>query len=344
MKSSLIFASMALMATSAFAGVKLESRADYRTSSFNEETGSKSYSTTQLSRARLNITHKVQDNVSVKARFDLTADAVSSGSSYTASGSKTSFTEYAALVYSPIENLSIEMGKLKPVGGGMEQQYNGGDRYFDSALMITSLYPQSGAGGVGLVYAMGDHKVTAQMTNDPNVADPATGAATQQKGGIEYYGNFMDKALQVIASYQQTSKNITGTVELKPITWMAAGVKYNAGFATFDLDYGKKKDESASASNADEHSGFVLGASSSITEKMKVIAKYESSTTETGGRKKFIYSNAGLALENAIAEGCNFHVAYNMLSKKDDTVPSGRSDVMENQLLVGIKLYADLIK
>ncbi len=328
------------MAASAFAGVKLETRADYRNSTFNKESGSAGYSTTQLTRARLNITHKVQDNLSLKARFDLTAEAISSGSSYTANGSKTPFTEYAAIAYSPMENLAVELGKLKPVGGGMEQQYNGGDRYFDSAL-LSSMYPQTGAGGFGVSYLMGDHKVTAQFTNDPNVSNPSTGA-TRNKTAVEYYGNFMEKALQVIASYHTVQKAV-GT-DNKPITWTVLGVKYNAGFAVFDLDYGMKKDEANGATSADEHSGLVFGASAPVADKWTALAKFESSQTKAAGTKKYIYSNVGLAVENAIAEGCNFHVAYNMLNKKDDTDATGNSDVKENQLLVGFKLYADLFK
>jgi hypothetical protein len=342
MKTQLVTAAIAgLLLNTAWAGIKLESRADYRNSTFNEESGSKGYSTTQLTRARLNITHKVQDNLSLKARFDLTADAVSSGSSFTASGSRTAFTEYASMGYSLMENMTFEIGKLKPVGGGMEQQYNGGDRYFDSNL-LGSMYPQSGAGGMGLIYSMGDHKVTAQFTNDPNEANPASSGTSRTKAGVEYYGNFMDKNLQVIASYHSLQKQVA--TDSKPITWTLVGVKYNAGFATFDLDYGMKKDEANGATSADEHNGFVFGASAPVVDSWKAIAKFESSETKVAGTKKFIYSNVGLAVENAIAEGCNFHVAYNMLNRKDDTVASGASDVKENQLLVGIKLYADLVK
>lgn len=344
MKTSRILAALVtLSASAAIAGIKLETRTDYKNHTFNEDAGQKGYSTTQLTRASLGISHKVSEELSVSTRLDLLKTTAST--SPDKSGTTSDMIEYAYASYSPIKDFTITMGRLSAIGGGFENQYNAGDVYMYSSL--SGAIVQNNLGGVGATYMMGDHQFDLQMTNDDAAQTASTNSmpASRNLMGVQYLGNFMDKKLQVIASYH-TMKYHNGTYEDKPITTTVVGVAYDLGMAKFDLDYGMKIDEAnGSVNGKDQHTGFVFNAAVPVMEKHKVIAKFESSETKANGTKQYTYTNMGVAWECALSDMSNFHVAYNSLSRKDAlSAPVADLKYEEKQLMVGFKVYADIMK
>lgn len=369
MKTMSIIAALVALSTSAFAGVKLETRTDYQDSTYNTDAALKGYSTTQLTRARLGGSLKATDDLSVTARFDLLGNSNASTVVATSNGAPT-LVEYAYVSYKLIPALTVTMGKLAVVGGGIEGLYDTGDLYFASALGgytaplgstflgggTASTAAPGGNGGVGLTYVYGDHTFDVQFLNDA-AATPAANQknnATKTHTAAQYLGLFLDKKLTAIVDYDAYKigdNNRTGAT---------VGAKYDFGVLVADLDYGMMTDESgttlgATAGKKDEASGFVLNLTVPVSA-WNILVKAESTATKNNGNKLATITNVGVAGEYGINKdhSANFHVAYNVLSAKNEatsgsvsanglTVANGKT-ATENQLFVGFKLYADLIK
>ncbi len=348
--SNLLTTLLCLSATSAFAGARLETRADYQSSSYNDDAkalGNESYSTTQLTRARLNVNGEVTKEIRFNGRVDFLGTGML-GNYTNQTGAPSNFVEYGYISYKLMPDLVLSMGKLAAVGGGMENQYDMGDLYLISAINVNLAPPN--AGGVGLTYILGDHTFDIQSMNDQSKdVNNQKAGATRSMTNAQWYGMFLDKKLQLIASYH------TFKVKDQARNTTFAGVKYDAGFAVFDLDYALDSDKTAerdmtnfpgvtlAAGTNLEISGFIFDARVPVTENWKAIAKAEASTMKYDGTKVYTLNNYGVAAEYALDKdnNANFHLAYNNLNTKNEATSKTAT---ENQIVAGFKVYADLLK
>ncbi len=356
MKTSRIIAALVtLCATASYAAVTIEARSDYQNSTFNDDAGKKGYSTTQVNRMRLKADHKVNEEVSVASRFNFLTTGSNTGADK--SGVTSNIVDYASINYMPMPGLTISMGKLRAIGGGMENQYEGYDLYMTSALSNYSVLPD--AGGVGVTYSMGDHQFDLQMTNDNSVSNAAgTPAATRNLAGAGYYGKFMDSKFQVIATHHtqkyHNQYNGTAVAEDKTVATSVLGLKYDAGMVLVDLDYGMTVDEATVLNKKNTYSGAVLNVAVPV-DTWKFIVKAESTTVKLSDEKALTYMNTGVAVEKSLGPMSNFHIAYNMLSRKNENASAATSDFAgnsigvdktykESQLFAGFTVIADIMK
>lgn len=186
-----------------------------------------------MTRARLTGSTKINEEISLFAGINMLS-SLNSSSTYTAdktynrTGTVNGLVDYANLSYLLIPNLSLSMGKLGAVGGGMENQYNGGDMYWSSK--INQVVPLPNAGGVGFTYNLAGDTFDVQFTNDPQQTEQKN-AANRAQTNAQYYGYFLDKKLETTVSYQSAKlgENVSEATFV--------GAKYNFSFGTWDIDY-----------------------------------------------------------------------------------------------------------
>lgn len=338
MKTSKIVAALvAMSASAAMAGAKLEFRTDFTSQSVNDDAktaGHKDYSTTQVARARLVMSLKASEDLMVDASFDALKSTATAGSNKQGTGSD--FIDNAYVTWKAMPSLAITMGRLFAVGGGFENKYNGGDVPWLSNL--NGYIAVSNAGGIGATYTYGDHALDLQLLNEgtTDTTNNASGSS-RTSPNFQYLGKFMDKKLQVTAGYSQ-SKPVD-----KSVTQSVLGVKFDFGVASVDLDYGMMTDQvNGTAAGDDTANGFVLKVDVPVASWV-IQPKVEITEHKDNGTKDHTYTNYGVtAIKPLVSDSSALFLAG--VALKNDKLESTGKTGTDTLLFAGFKVYADLLK
>jgi len=328
---------LSLVSSSAFAGsISLDARVDSDSANYNTANGNKNYSKFYLQTGRVDFKGKATEELSyrLRLRFNKTQAAVSTRDSLNDN------VDYAAITHK-MGDYSLTAGKFDIMTNGFEGATAGSDMYLTSAAYgALTRY----ATGANAAYVMGDHTFNLMAVN--NKADTASGQ-TRNMYGLVYKGTFMEKALNVIASYHMLSTPYTenSSVNNHNDSFATVGVQYKSTGWSTSLDYNMiTAVDTATAGKKDTTDSIVLNGSYDVNEMSAVKAKIESSTEKDGAANdaKTTTLGYGLAYEIKPIKDADFryHVAYT----NKDVKPETGDTKTESHIIAGVKIVADFLK
>lgn len=333
-----------VVASAALAGsLNFDMRFDMDNASFDKDGGKPKYMKYYMQTGRVDWNGKATEDLSyrLRLRFDKDQGAVNKRDSLN------NTVDFAYLGHK-MGDFTLVAGKFDVMMNGFEGATAGPDLYFKS---IAYGLGQRYMGGVAGAYTMGDHSFT--LANVNNVNDATEGANFNQTHGVTgliYKGAFMEKAMNVMASYHTANTVAAGGASTKDgtNTYTTVGVKYAqgawGGFFQYDMF---SMENSGDATKSDKHNSMLLDGFYNLSESMTLKAKIESATytsESTSPANKIAVTGTGLAFEYKPIKDTNFryHVAYTTQSTKSDA--SGAVAAVENHMIAGVRLNADFLK
>lgn len=348
----LILSTIAFLASffclQAKADVKVELRTDFEDHQFNDAYQTANYSTFRINRARLKIDNSVDDFLSYTVRLNLnsgyTVDPTGTSpvSNRSIADNTTGLLEWAYISYRFTPELTLTMGKMGTLTGGMEGQYSGGDVYvYSQTSPLWSTYS-----GVGLNYVFNEHTFSFNLANqDSPYKDPSKSDSYAQKNlaaAFQYYGFYLDKKFQVIASYLY-SKPQSSTLSERQDSFAALGFRYEFGSAYVELDQLINTFKNKTTMDTTDSQTGLVANTAIIFDRLKYSLKYAAESAKISDQKSADYTTIGASAEYtpSIERNMNFHIAYNSITTKPT---SGADSKIEQQVILGLKFYFSALK
>jgi hypothetical protein len=371
-KHSMMILAAALCSSTVFAGtLNFDFRGDYRSLGYNTDAATPSFNGFNIKTGRLDYQGKYNEDVSFRLRFGLNKDGTNASNTNDANLQKT--VEYAYFGHKLADNLTLSVGRFNSDIGGFEGITAGSDLYMVSAGYAGSALPYSSAAvtaptsiggttaqnatsatkmtatgtylyitGARLVYKM-DNQEVALMAANPVVYDSAQSRLME---GVVYKGAFMDKSLNLIASYHTSGVGVSGKDD--NLTFMALGATYlfaNNMVGIDMLSNGYK--HTVATSTATETSStmnvtYAYKGMDTVTPMLKYSSTIETPDSATSANKTTV-TGMSAVVECKPTKDNNFRyfVAYSSMSNKVDTATTTPSST---ELLVGMRVNADLLK
>ena len=392
MKKLLLIAVMSIAASSAMASVKLLVRSDYmNTPNYSDSSGATigGDSVFVPTVARLYLTGSVGDAV-IDSGFNLrafvpTVANAGTATDLTKSMTPDSFVEHLTIAKS-YGDWTFTAGKLyMNVGGFERRKMFDGSSYF-TALAVgqtagsslagtsprgsaASFYPAVGSSvtpdnqsGIAAAYNITpDQKLEVQLTNQTNSQSINDGNASVDKRnsyGLSYNGTFLNKMIQVLASYNIGAADTTpaGTTPTALVggqeeTFWNAGVRLlPMENLTVDLEYLSNNDKYSATASSSSTSSAIIEARYAIGMWTPVL-KYENSKDKFLGTEDFDRNAFSVAVElkpNA-TDAFSYHAAWVNTADSYKGVTNGNgtngsNKVTDNTILVGFTYTGDIVK
>lgn len=349
MNKFFIAAIATVLGASAHAGtINLDLRADYNSTSYNEESTLPSFSKYYLKTGRLDFQTKVLEDLSARVRWAFNKDATQLK---TDSAQKS--LEYAFLTHKMNDMFSLSVGRFNTDFGGFEGATSGADLYLTSEfysrtgpngalaganLGTTNLLYMTGVKGT-FSFAEATQTLSVLATNESN--QEATTPLSQNTSlmGVVWKGAFMEKALSFNVSYHMMNAVPADDKH----TFMAVGAMWNATPVSVTVDY-LMAEKKLDAGTKDTLSSIVAKIAYSGMEQWTPRLELTSSEEkrEIGGEATDKFMGMGLVLEYKPYAETNFryHVAANQVTLKPET----GDDVIKQEVVVGARLMADFLK
>jgi hypothetical protein len=248
------------------------------------------------------------------------------------------------------ENFSLTFGKMASEIGGFEGLTSGADLYLLSeaytrkdgnsdnigtmfgttdVLYLTGIKAAFNFGGSTISLATYDAEA-----DDTTPADPSKLEQNYGIYGAVYRGAFMEKALQVIASYHESKAGDDNKND-----FYAIGVKWDGSPFTASLDYVVTEQKTAAD---DDHIASIVGKLAwTGLENWVPRLELTSSQSEIASVKN-TYMGYGAVVEYVPnkAETFRYHIAVNQINESPDV----GDDVARTEVLFGTRLLADFLK
>lgn len=376
----------AAFATTAQAGsLSADFRLDYDTTSYNNNATDASAALTgnnkfRLQTARLDYKGQLNEDVTyrVRVRLDKDRGAVNKRDNVDPA------LDYAYVANKLSDSLTLTLGKFATEMGGFEGNTAGPELYLTSAAYAgTGLLGGSNSDstyirgimlyytGAQLAYSFADNtqQFHLQMANeegavgagyatngDDNSSSSGTYAQNKNLLGLVYRGAFIDKTLNVIASYHS---EMFGAKDNKA-DFATIGVEYNMDLFTAQLDYimNSFKESLPTITPKQTLSTAVLTLKyhmdkftpivkfAMTDEKLEAGTKSNGATSVLTSDAKNKYLEGGLALEYTPKKDDMFryHVAYNYRKMDADSNLTKNGDRDLQEIIVGTRILADFLK
>lgn len=316
--------------------IKFDSRADWHHQNSYTDAANvhkKEFSQFEITRARLAMSGQLNDDVTGYLRVDIIKEST------VGKDGSTPILNYAFVTHKLSHLFAVSGGKLWLYVGGIESIYSGADIYFGT---LASEGQRPNLTGVAVDITPDAYNwITVFSANN----EDTTGASQQRQGyGLTYQGYFMDKHLNVIASYVSTYRGIQGTE--KPRFLSAAGLQYKTPTnLAIDFGYVNNFDKETSPTSDTNTTSFLAQLKYTFGHWSPLL-KIESTQFETGSdATSFERKRMGAAIEMRPYPDKNFryHVAWDSLADqyRDDSIAN--PTVTQSQVYVGMRLVADLL-
>ncbi|PIS10558.1 MAG: hypothetical protein COT73_08655 [Bdellovibrio sp. CG10_big_fil_rev_8_21_14_0_10_47_8] len=370
MKKALVLAAVFAVSASASAAVKLGVRSDYMNTMKTKDTSDADiYAKSQFvaSYARLSWDAKLGSSSEVKTAFNLrNYESMASGTSLKAVTTPESFVEYMYLA-KKMNDWEFTAGKIEIAAGGFESDAdNAGDNYVatlaNGGLGGIPLATQiSGSGvvatpdnssGLGVGYAMGDHKFVFQTMNQTNSAYVNTTGTDRAElkrhnYGLDYRGAFGGVALNA-AYYVGASDTIAGTNTTETYTNLGVMGDFADDFH-YTVEYLVNKSKTDDTDKTSTTSS-VYGQLKYTTGMWTPLARYESSENKiaddeasTGSFKRTAFT-VGLEIKPVSDENFRYHLVYASTADKYGKAGLANDKINWSQVIAGIKYEGDFLK
>lgn len=352
-----------LAASTANAGVYYDFRFDHVGSTYNEDHGGKSSGKFTAQTARVGYKGKFNDSLSYNARVAINKDPSTKGTNDSLSQN----VELANITHKVNDMFSLTLGKMNAGLGGFEVATSGADTYLSSygRDAISSGIKDKNSGdiffksyylaGAKATVMVGDHAINLVALNSTEDAADQT----RYLSGVSFEPVFMDGALKAIVSYhtQKAATMANAYDKDTATTYTTVGVKYTDAAWFAQLDYNM-----FAVNKATYNDGTTALAESKVTldgavveagymmDAWTVKAKVDSSTLKaapaTGTAAKTTMNSMALVGEWTPSESKDFryHAGYVTKTKKEDFGAKLDKNQTENQVIVGVRLMADVLK
>ncbi len=344
MKKFFLSVATTAMASSALAGsLSLDARVDYNSTTYNSEATASDYSKFYMKTGRLDYLGKLNDETSFRVRWSFTKDPNPQKRDSLPQG-----IEYAYINHKMSENFSLTFGKMASEIGGFEGLTSGADLYLLSEAYTRTDGNSDRIGtmfgttdvlymtGVKAAYSFEGQSFSVAGFN-PEADDTDAAAKLDQNYsmfGAVYRGAFMEKALQVIASFHEAKSSDDNKND-----YYAVGVKWDAAPITASLDYVVTQQKTAADDN---HIASIVGKLA-YTGMENWIPRLEitSSQSEVASVKN-TYMGYGIVAEYVPKkeETFRYHIAANQIKES----PDAGDDLERTEIIVGTRLLADFLK
>lgn len=353
-----LFAAVAMTTTAQAGSISADLRADYDSTSYNDDSGKPGVSKFNIQTGRVDFKGNLNEEVSYRLRLRFNKDrAVSQRDSVGAD------TDFAYISNKVSDGLTLTLGKFASGIGGFEGGTSGADIYLASAAYAgpKTLYPGVGSivglsnllyyTGAQLAYAINDsNKIELHAANTEATVgtDYKTGASVgdvipQNKTltGLVYRGSFADKTFNLLATYHMET---AGDKDNK-ISLAAIGFEYLMNGMTAQLDLLANNYDVAGATITKNSMNSTVLTVKYKTDQWTPILKVAMTDEKLGAAVdvKNKYTDYGVAVEYApkADQMFRYHIAYNARSVKPD---SGNKNPASTQILVGTRILADFLK
>lgn len=340
MRKILATVAVATMSVTAFAGGNLDFRGDYKSPGGDQ--ASAASAGFQTTRARLNLSGKVNEMLTAKAQYSFETNAINS----------------AEMIHK-MDGMTLTFGKIDDSAlSGFEGLRSTADQYFQSIA-----YMKPYAAGMAADFTVGEGSVKVTLFNDGFNASPTN------KGtpgfGIAYRGTF--GALGVMANMNSVPE-INGTASVTD-SYNGVGVSYKVDALKLSVDYLMNTYASGStysqvAKDATKNSlvaQFDYDMGNWIPQ-----LKFESSTMENvkagnTGKNNLATVITGMATTGAytgtvsqMSLGAEYHPTagdnnfrYHVMYQTTDVTVSGLASLTQksnNNIYAGVRMVADFLK
>jgi hypothetical protein len=343
MKKFLLSIATIAMATSAYAGsLNLDARVDYNATTFNSEATAPDFTKFYFKTGRLDYASKLNDETSFRVRWSFTKAQIPAVRDSLPAG-----VELAYITQKFNDDFSVTFGKMASEIGGFEGLTSGADLYLTSEAYTrkngNNVTTAGFFGTTDMLYLTGAKATYAFAGQSISLAsydaevDVVQGAALAQNfgvNGIVYRGAFMEKALQIIASYHESKAS-----DDNKNSWYAAGIKWDSSPITASVDY--IVDQTKTAANDDKITSIVGKlAYTGMEQWIPRLEVVSSEIDQTSVKDK--YMAYGLVAEYVPKkdETFRYHVAVNQVKESPDT----GDDIERTEIVVGTRLLADFLK
>lgn len=239
--------------------------------------------------------------------------------------------------------VSTTTGSLKSIllySTGAQAEF----KFAEGQVLQLQAFNEEGAVGMGFT--------NTAATNGDDASGTGAGYAQQDNLlGLIYRGGFMEKTLNVIASYH------TEQIGAKDnsASFAALGLEYKMDALTAQLDYNMNQFQVAgttvtpkqSLSTASLTLKYKMDNWTPIIKAAMATEKYDAgSITTTSPEISNSYTDVGAALEYAPNKDQMFryHIAYNSRSMKPDSVVAANNTRSLQEVIVGTRIMADFLK
>lgn len=352
-----------LAASTANAGVYYDLRFDHTGSTYNEDHGGKSSGKFTAQTARFGFKGKFSDELSYSARIAINKDP----STKAVNDNLSQNIELANVTHKMSDMISLTLGKMSSGLGGFEAATSGADTYLSSygrdAIFSGIKDKNSGdiffksayLAGAKATANVGGHAINLVAFN--STEDSAD--QTRYLSGLSFEPVFMEGALKAIVSYhtQKASAMANAFDKDTTTTYTTVGVKYTDAAWFAQLDYNmfavNKATYNDGTTDLTESKITLDGAvveAGYMMDAWTVKAKVDSSTLKaapaTGTAAKTTMSSMMLVGEWTPSESKDFryHAGYGTKTKKEDFGAKLDKNQTETQVIVGVRLMADVLK
>ena len=356
-----IIATTAVLASSvAFAGdykMNLEGRYDFVNSKVTSGTDSDKINNFSNGVIRLNMLAKVNDNLSFRFRYRF-----AKGAPTLSSTSAARFDEGTQLDYLYVDHknsyFTTRFGKQNWVEAMGREAYVSATDVFVKSQAYTDYQAAFGSdyrAGVSFMFNfMETNNLTVALSN-PNTTASDTELTTNNSGlalGAHYNGNFMNKLVQPVLSYQTAKQNGDedhGTATSKSKdgnnTVMALGLRSEVSGFTIDADYKQVKVANRNVSGSSTQfvetktKSLMASVAYSINEFTPFASyindKYTSETTTAPFKKNTLA--LGVMYKPMADVNFRYHLAYASSKKEKDGSASTVATTEDKKIMFGIK-------
>lgn len=264
-------------------------------------------------------------------------------------------TDFAYIEHQWMENFETQIGKFNTDIGGIEGMTASPDLYFTS-LSYKQQDPLRYATGLKGMFKFGDHELDVMTFNQQTDADEngtaANGGFNQNREayGAVLKGSFMDQALTPVLSMHE--ENLQGTdatgiaAAAKKYSFYAAAVKYEMAPIFIELDYLYNTFRDRTVVGETDKSSTLVGTLGYRMDNWVLKLKAETSEDET-----FTALNTSTKPDqNTYAAVVEYlptndkHFRYHLAYINRDVKPDAGDTLNQQQLLAGVRLFADFLK
>ena len=359
MKKILMTAAAMAVSTVAQAGsVNLDFRADYNSTTYNDEakavnTALENSARFYLKTGRIDYKGTLNEEVSYRARLAFTKNATVASKDATQTA-----VELAYMTQKFNDTFSLSLGKFNSEIGGFETATSGADLYLTSENYTRSTLARAGSTtttNLAVLYMTGAKATFSFAGQDIHViatdnltdaTNTATGPSVQNRGllGISWRGNFLDKTIGVVANYYEASPQSTPTTTIagdSKQSFITAGVKYELSPVMAYVEYHLSTFKDGATDDEDKLSSIVAKFAYTGWEQWIPRVEFFSSEDKRVATTDK-YMGYGLVLEYIPkkADTFRYHVAANMIDEDRE----GSDNLTKTEFIVGTRLMADFLK
>jgi hypothetical protein len=354
-----------LFSLSASASLNFDFRLDYRGVSYNDDAATKSFSSFNAKTARLDYQGKLSDEISFRTRVALNKDGTNASGTNDAGLQKA--VEYAYATHKLTDSLSLTAGRYASDIGAWEGITPGADLYMVSAGFSGSGATSTTMGastatkvsasnsylyitGAKLAYKMESQDVSLMAANPVNAVS-ATGTDNAQSRlmtGVVYKGGFLEKSLNLVASYHTVGTPTTASGKDDNLSFVGLGITYLFSENMVGIDNLMNTYKRTVGTNTRSENSSTMNVTYAYKglETITPMLKY-SQTTETPdsatSANKIVVTGTSAVMEYKPAKDqiYRYHVAYSMLSDKTD---GATLTPAQTEILAGMRINADFLK